>query len=50
MDAFATYKINDSVSLDFQAEILIDKFYVDALDGGNPSPGRTFRATLTAKF
>ncbi|QRM45765.1 TonB-dependent receptor [Rhizobium sp. BG4] len=50
VDAFATYKVNDNVSLDFQAENLTDRFYVDALDGWNPSPGRTFRATLTAKF
>jgi len=50
VDAFATYKVNDNVSLDLQAENLTDRFYVDALDGWNPSPGRTFRATLTAKF
>jgi hemoglobin/transferrin/lactoferrin receptor protein len=50
VDAFATYKINDSLTFDFQAENLTNKFYIDALDGWNPAPGRTVRATLTAKF
>lgn len=50
VDAFATYKITDNLTFDFQAENLTDRFYIDALDGWNPSPGRTFRATLTAKF
>lgn len=50
IDAFATYKINDNLTFDLQAENLTDRFYVDALDGWNPAPGRTIRATLTAKF
>ncbi|MDM9629630.1 TonB-dependent receptor [Rhizobium sp. S152] len=50
VDAFATYKITDNLTFDFQAENLTDRYYIDALDGWNPSPGRTFRATLTAKF
>lgn len=50
VDAFATYKIRENLTLDLQAENLTDRFYIDALGGWNPSPGRTFRANLTAKF
>lgn len=50
VDAFATYKITDNLTFDLQAENLTDRFYIDALDGWNPAPGRTIRATLTAKF
>ncbi|WP_084683132.1 TonB-dependent receptor [Neorhizobium vignae] len=50
VDAFATYKITDHLTFDLQAENLTDRFYVDALDGFTPAPGRTIRAFLTAKF
>nr|WP_250813698.1 TonB-dependent receptor [Neorhizobium tomejilense] len=50
VDAFATYKITESLTFDLQAENLTDRFYIDALDGWNPAPGRTIRASLTAKF
>ncbi|WP_117194929.1 TonB-dependent receptor domain-containing protein [Rhizobium terrae] len=50
VDAFATYKITDNLTFDLQAENLTDRYYIDALDGWNPAPGRTIRAMLTAKF
>ncbi|MDQ0137310.1 hemoglobin/transferrin/lactoferrin receptor protein [Neorhizobium galegae] len=50
VDAFATYKITENLTFDLQAENLTDRFYIDALDGWNPAPGRTIRASLTAKF
>ncbi|MGQ4274544.1 TonB-dependent receptor domain-containing protein [Terrihabitans sp. B22-R8] len=50
VDAFASYKINDEVTVDVKAENLFDRYYVDALDGWMPSPGRTIRATMTAHF
>lgn len=50
VDAFATYTITDNLTFDIQAENLTDRFYIDALDGWNPAPGRTIRAMLTAKF
>lgn len=50
IDAFATYKITENLTFDLQAENLTDRFYIDALDGWNPAPGRTIRATLSAKF
>jgi hemoglobin/transferrin/lactoferrin receptor protein len=50
VDAFATYKITENLTFDLQAENLTDRFYIDALDGWNPAPGRTIRATLSAKF
>jgi hemoglobin/transferrin/lactoferrin receptor protein len=50
LDAFASYKLNDNFTVDVQAQNLFDLYYVDALDGWNPAPGRTVRASLTAKF
>lgn len=50
VDALATYKINDNPTFDLQAENLTDRFYIDALDGWNPLPGRTLRATLSTRF
>lgn len=50
VDAFASYKINDNFTMDVQAENLFDRYYVDALDGWTPAPGRTIRANLTATF
>lgn len=51
VDAFAQWKINDSVTLDLAAENLLDRYYVDPLNNSDvPSPGRTLRATLTAKL
>jgi len=49
-DGFVSYKVNDNLSLDINGENLFDRYYVDALDGWMPSPGRTIRSTLTARF
>jgi len=51
VDVFGSYKFSDSVRADVSVENVFDRFYVDPmLIAKNPSPGRTFRASLTAKF
>lgn len=51
VDLFGSYKVSDDVTLDFSAENLTDRYYMDAMSTGPiPSPGRTVRAGLTAKF
>lgn len=51
VDAFATWKINDTLTLDVSAQNLFDAYYVDALNNTDmPAPGRTLRGTLTAKL
>lgn len=51
VDAFASYKFNDTVTLDIAAENVFDTFYTDALAMANqPGPGRTIRLNMTAKF
>ena len=51
VDLFASYKINEDTTLDFNVDNVTDVYYMDALTLGlTPSPGRTFRASLTAKF
>lgn len=51
LDLFGSYKINDETSFDFAIDNATDVYYMDALTLGlMPSPGRTFRASLTAKF
>ncbi len=50
VDAFASYEVNDRLTFDLQAENLFDRYYIDAMDGWVPAPGRTVRASLTAKF
>lgn len=49
-DAFVTWKATDRLTLDLRGENLTDQYYVDALDGWTPSPGRTVRLNLTASF
>lgn len=50
VDAFAQWKINDTLTLDVSAQNLLDAYYVDAINNTDmPAPGRTIRATLTAK-
>jgi hemoglobin/transferrin/lactoferrin receptor protein len=49
-DAFVDYKIHDNVTLNISGENLTDRYYIDALNGWLPSPGRTIRASLTAQF
>lgn len=51
VDIFGSYKVSKDVSLDFSAENIGDRYYMDAMSTGPiPSPGRTLRAGLTAKF
>jgi hemoglobin/transferrin/lactoferrin receptor protein len=51
VDLFASYKVNDHVMIDAAVDNLTDVYYMDALTLGlMPSPGRTIRASLTAKF
>lgn len=51
VDFFAEYRINEQFTMNFAVENLTDQYYVDPLSLGNiPAPGRTIRASLTAKF
>jgi len=51
VDLFGSYKINDRTTFDFAIDNATDVYYMDALTLGlMPSPGRTVRASLTAKF
>ena len=51
LDLFGSYKINDKTTFDFAVDNATDVYYMDALTLGlMPSPGRTVRASLTAKF
>lgn len=51
LDVFASYKVNDNVNIDLAIDNVTDVYYMDALTLGlMPSPGRTFRLNMTAKF
>ncbi len=51
VDVFAEYKLNDSWTAMVRVENLTDAYYVDPLSLVNqPSPGRTFYASLTGRF
>jgi hemoglobin/transferrin/lactoferrin receptor protein len=51
LDVFASYKVNDNFSIDVAVDNVTDVYYMDALTLGlMPSPGRTFRLNMTAKF
>ncbi len=51
LDIFASYKVNENVSMDFAIDNVTDVYYMDALTLGlMPSPGRTFRFNMTARF
>lgn len=51
VDLFATYRVNDSISLDVAVDNLTDRYYTDALSLGlMPSPGRTLRLGVTAAY
>lgn len=51
VDAFAEYKINDTLTASFRIENLTDAYYVDPLSlVQQPGPGRTFYASLKAVF
>jgi hemoglobin/transferrin/lactoferrin receptor protein len=50
-DLFGSYKFTDDVSLDLALENVGDRYYLDPLAAGLvPSPGRTFRTSLSARF
>lgn len=51
VDAFASYKFNENLQMDFAADNLFDRYYVDALNNLlQPAPGRTMTLTATARF
>ncbi|NIJ40669.1 hemoglobin/transferrin/lactoferrin receptor protein [Parvibaculum indicum] len=51
VDFFATYEVNENLSLDVNVDNVLDAYYMDALNTGlMPSPGRTFRASFTYNF
>ncbi|MEJ8472495.1 TonB-dependent receptor [Roseibium algae] len=51
VDAFADYKVTDNLTASLRVENLTDQYYVDPLSlVQQPGPGRTFYASLTAKF
>ena len=50
-DFFASYKVNDRLSIDFNIDNLTDRYYLDALSLGLvPAPGRTARMSVTLQF
>lgn len=51
VDLFGSYKFTKDMALDFSVENVGDRYYLDPMSTSIvPSPGRTFRAGLTAKF
>ena len=51
VDLFADYKISEYVTANITVQNLTDRYYVDPLSLSlQPSPGRTIRYGLTAKF
>lgn len=50
VDAYMSAKVTPVVTVDLRGENLTDQYYVDALAGWTPSPGRTIRLSLTAQF
>ncbi|CAM4159483.1 TonB-dependent receptor [Kerstersia similis] len=50
-DLFASYRINDAISVDFNIDNLTDRYYLDAIGlGAVPAPGRTARLGMTLQF
>ena len=50
-DLFASYRLSENLTLDASAENVLDRYYLDALREAHlPSPGRTIRSSLTARF
>ncbi len=50
-DAFASYKVSESLTLNASIDNVFDLYYLDALtEALTPAPGRTFRVSATAKF
>lgn len=51
VDVFGSYKLGPDAEMNFSVENIGDEYYLDPMSTGLvPSPGRTFRAGLTAKF
>ncbi|PZX46892.1 TonB-dependent receptor [Cereibacter changlensis] len=50
VNLFASYEFSDSARLDLRIENAADRYYVDALDGWTPAPGRTLRLGVSATF
>ncbi len=51
VDLFTSYKVNEQFQIDAAIDNVTDTYYMDALTLGLfPSPGRTFRLNMTAKF
>jgi outer membrane receptor protein involved in Fe transport len=49
VDAFASYQVSENIRLDFSADNIFDRYYVDALNNLlQPAPGRTM--TLTERW
>lgn len=50
LNLFAAYDVTETTRLDLRIENITDRYYVDALDGWTPAPGRTIRLNVTARF
>ncbi len=51
IDIYASWKHNDTVTVDFNIDNLTDRYYLDALSLGLvPAPGRTARLSFTVHF
>ncbi|MEJ0098423.1 MAG: TonB-dependent receptor [Pseudomonadota bacterium] len=51
LDLYASWKQNDTVTVDFNIDNVTDRYYLDALSLGLvPAPGRTARLSLTVNF
>lgn len=50
-DLFASYKVNERLSVDFNVDNVTDRYYLDALSLGLvPAPGRSARLSMTLRF
>ncbi|AJE45812.1 TonB-dependent receptor [Celeribacter indicus] len=49
-DLFVDYDLNDRTRLSLSVENVTDRYYIDALDGWTPAPGRTLRLNLETTF
>lgn len=50
-DFFASYRVNERVSVDFNLDNFTDRYYLDALGLGLiPAPGRTARLAVSVQF
>lgn len=47
---FASYDLSAATALSMRVENLTDRYYIDALDGWTPAPGRTISVNLTRRF